>query len=181
MCVCFSWFCSVFYNSLILKDGLYRPEKFHSCYGECVIVVDPTGETADLVLTFIVPVTVIVFLYVKVFAAAVSQARAVRSHVTAVTLSVSRSTKKSELKAARTLGVLVLVFLICFCPYYCVSVGGNSIFSSSSASFVVYLFYLNSCINPVIYALFYPWFRKAVKHIGTLKILQPGSCEANIL
>ncbi|XP_028448898.1 trace amine-associated receptor 13c-like, partial [Perca flavescens] len=101
-------------------------------------------------------VTVIIALYLRVFAVAVSQARAMRSHITAVTLqlSVTPKAKKSELKAARTLGVLVLVFLICFCPYYCF--------------FIIHLFYLNSCLNPVIYALFYPWFRKAVKLIVTL-------------
>ncbi|XP_039670580.1 trace amine-associated receptor 8a-like [Perca fluviatilis] len=82
----------------------------------------------------------------------------------------------SELKAARNLGVLVVVFLICFCPYYVCY-----LLSALSASFVIYLFYCNSGLNPVIYALFYPWFRKSVKLIITLQILQPGSCEANML
>nr|XP_020444614.1 trace amine-associated receptor 4-like [Monopterus albus] len=100
----------------------------------------------------------------------------------AVTLqrSVTLTTKKSELKAARTLGVLVLGFLMCFCPYYCVSLAGDSVFNGSSASYVVFLYYFNSCLNPVIYALFYPWFRKSVKLVVTLQILQTGSCEANV-
>lgn len=183
LCIWLCWFFSVLYNSLFIKNGLYHPEKYNSCYGKCTIVVNPHEGTIDIVLTFIVPVTVIIFLYIKVFAVAVSQARAMRSHITAVTLqlSVTLSTKKSELKAAGTLGVLVVVFLICFCPYYCVSLAGSNTLNTSSASFVIYLFYFNSCLNPVIYAFFYPWFRKAVKHIGTLEILQPGSCEMNIL
>uniref|UniRef100_A0A3B4UIN0 G-protein coupled receptors family 1 profile domain-containing protein n=1 Tax=Seriola dumerili TaxID=41447 RepID=A0A3B4UIN0_SERDU len=50
------------------------------------------------------------------FCVAVSQARAMRSHITAVTLqrSVAVTTKKSELKAGQDLGVLVVVFLMCF-------------------------------------------------------------------
>ncbi|XP_063353693.1 trace amine-associated receptor 1-like [Pelmatolapia mariae] len=85
--------------------------------------------------------------------------------------------KKSELKAARTLGVLVLVFLICFCPYYYVTFACENVVSAASVSFVVFLFYFNSCLNPMIYALCYPWFRKTVKLIVTLQILQPGSVK----
>ncbi|XP_038556343.1 trace amine-associated receptor 13c-like [Micropterus salmoides] len=183
LCVCLCWFCSVFYCSLFAKYGLTQPDRYNSCYGECVIVISYIAGAADLVFTFIVPITVIVVLYMRVFVVAVSQARAMRSQITAVTLqsSVTLTTKKSELKAARTLGVLVVVFLVCFCPYYCVSFAGDNTLNSSSASYGLSLLYLHSCLNPVIYALFYPWFKKAVFQIVTFKILQPGSCEANIL
>ncbi|XP_026151951.1 trace amine-associated receptor 13c-like [Mastacembelus armatus] len=182
-CVCLCWLGSFFYNSLFFKDDLTEPGRYNSCYGQCVFVISYIAGIVDLVMTFITPVTVIIVLYMRVFVVAVSQARAMRSHITAVTLqrSVTRTTMKSELKAARTLGVLVAVFLICFCPYYCVSLAGDTSVSGSSAAFVLYLFYFNSCLNPLIYALFYPWFRKTVKLIVTLQILQPGSREANVL
>ncbi|XP_045898578.1 trace amine-associated receptor 13c-like [Micropterus dolomieu] len=183
LCVCLCWFCSVFYCSVVLKDDLIQPVRYYSCYGECVIVADNITDAIDLALTFIVPVTVIIVLYMRVYVVAVSQARDMRSHITAVTLqcSVSLTTKKSELKAARTLGVLVVVFLLCLFPYYGVSLAGDSLLSTSSVIIGLYLFYFNSCLNPVIYAMFYPWFRKSVKLIVTLQILQPGSCEAKIL
>uniref|UniRef100_A0A3B5A9N2 G-protein coupled receptors family 1 profile domain-containing protein n=1 Tax=Stegastes partitus TaxID=144197 RepID=A0A3B5A9N2_9TELE len=176
LCVFLCWLCSVFYSSVILHDDPRHPDEHNSCYGECVLVVSYLAGVADLLFTFIVPISVIVVLYLRVFVVAVSQARARRSHVTAVTLqlSVTLTTKKSELKAARTLGVLIVVFLMCFCPYYSVSLAADESLSSSLASFAVYLFYFNSCLNPVIYALFYPWFRRAVKLIVTLQILQPG-------
>ncbi|XP_037644966.1 trace amine-associated receptor 13c-like [Sebastes umbrosus] len=183
LCVCLCWLCSVSYGSLFVKDDLTQLGRFNSCYGECVIVIDYIAGTVDLVLTFIVPVTVIVVLYVRVFAVAVSQARAMRSHIAAVTLrlSVAQTANKSELKAARALGVLVVVFLMCFCPYYCAILIGDYLTNSSLVFFELFLFYFNSCLNPVIYAFFYSWFRKAVKLIGTLQILQPGSREANVL
>ncbi|XP_017291735.1 trace amine-associated receptor 13c-like [Kryptolebias marmoratus] len=181
--VCLSWLWYGFYSIFFMKDELIRPGRNNSCLGECVVFINYITGTIDLILNFIIPVTVIVVLYMRVFVVAVSQARAMRSHVTAVTLqhSVNLKTKKSELKAARTLGVLIVVYLMCYCPYYCYSLVEVNLTSTSYASFLFFLYYFNSCLNPVIYALFYPWFRKAVKLIVTLQILQPGSCDVNIL
>uniref|UniRef100_A0A3Q3LZS9 Trace amine-associated receptor 13c-like n=1 Tax=Mastacembelus armatus TaxID=205130 RepID=A0A3Q3LZS9_9TELE len=181
LCVCLCWLGSFFYYSLFFKDELTEPGRYNSCYGQCVFVISYIAGIVDLVVTFIAPVTVIIVLYMRVFVVAVSQARAMRSHITAVTLQRSVTNTKSELKAARTLGGVVAMFLLCFCPYYCVSLAGDTALNGSSAAFVLYLYYFNSCLNPLIYALFYPWFRKTVKLIVTLKILQPGSCEANVL
>ncbi|KAK2840371.1 hypothetical protein Q5P01_014111 [Channa striata] len=180
-CVVLCWLLSVLYSSLFLKDDLTQPGRHNFCYGECLVIVTSMAGLADLVLNFIAPVTVIIVLHMRVFVVAVSQARAMRSRITAVNhqQSVTLTSSKSELKAARTLGVLVVVFLMCFCPYYCVLLAGENVLSGSS--YALYLFLFNSCLNPVIYALFYPWFRNSVKLIITLQILQPGLCEVNIL
>nr|XP_020444246.1 trace amine-associated receptor 13c-like [Monopterus albus] len=178
------WICSVIFQSQILNDVLEQPGRFNSCFGECFIVINYIAGLADLIFSFIAPITLIVVLYMRVFMVAVSQARAMRSHISAVTLqgSVKVTTKKSELKAAGTLGVVVLVFLICLCPYYCVALTGqDNMLNASSAAFVICLYYINACLNPLIYAFFYSWFRKSVKLIATLKILQPNSCDANML
>uniref|UniRef100_I3KH14 G-protein coupled receptors family 1 profile domain-containing protein n=1 Tax=Oreochromis niloticus TaxID=8128 RepID=I3KH14_ORENI len=178
--VCLCWFYAIFSISLYAKDYLIESGRYNSCYGECAFVINDIARTIDLVLSFIFPITVIIVLYMRVFVVAVSQARAMRSHVTAVTLQCSlNQANKSELKAARTLGILVVVFLLCFCPYYCVSLIREDF--SSVAPIVISLFFSNSCLNPVIYALFYPWFRKALKLIVTLQILHSGSCEVSIL
>ncbi|XP_067372530.1 trace amine-associated receptor 13c-like [Channa argus] len=184
ICVCLCWICSIIYTGLYLKDNLKQPGRYNSCFGECVILINYIAGLADLVISFLLPITVIIVLYMRVFVVAVSQARAMRSHIGAVSLqrSVKVTAKKSELKAARTLGVVVGVFLICLCPYYIVSLTGqDTLLHSSSAAFVIYLYYFNSCLNPLIYAFLYPWFRKSIKLIVTLKILQPESCEANML
>ncbi|XP_049450139.1 trace amine-associated receptor 8a-like [Epinephelus fuscoguttatus] len=182
-CVCLCWLCAALYCFHFITDDLTQPGRYNSCHGECVIVIDHFSVAIDLVISFIAPITVVIVLYMRVFVVAVSQARAMRSHITAVTLqlSVSQKKKKSELKAARTLGVLVIVFLICYCPYYCVALAGDNLVNSIFLSAVECLFYFNSCLNPLIYALSYSWFRKAVKLIVSLQILQPGSCETNIL
>ncbi|XP_028992081.1 trace amine-associated receptor 13c-like [Betta splendens] len=181
MCVCLCWTCSALYQGVYLKDNLQKPGRFNSCLGECVLYISYVAGLVDVVLSFILPITVIIALYIRVFVVAVSQARAVRSHITSVSLtqrSVKVSAKKSELKAARNLGVVIAVFLTCLCPFYCVSLTDQDTLFSA---FAIYLYYLNSCLNPVIYAFFYSWFRKSVKLIITLKILQPDSSQTNVL
>uniref|UniRef100_UPI0009B3485E trace amine-associated receptor 13c-like n=1 Tax=Monopterus albus TaxID=43700 RepID=UPI0009B3485E len=164
------WIYSIFYSFLGLYDNLKQPGRYNSCYGQCAVNIN---GAVDIVLFFILPITAIIILYMRVFVVAVSQARAMRSHITAVTLqlTVTVTVKKSELKAARTLGVLVAVFLLCYCPYYCATFSGYDIMMGSSVEvFMSFLMYFNSCLNPVIYAFFYPWFRKSVKLIVTLEI-----------
>ncbi|KAK2840302.1 hypothetical protein Q5P01_014042 [Channa striata] len=178
------WTCSVFLLSVLMKENLKQPGRFNSCTGECILIITFVEQITDLVLIFIIPITVIVVLYMRVFVVAVSQARAMRSHIAAVSLqcSVSAFTKKSELKAARTLGVVIVVFLFCICPFFSSTLlGQDTLLSTSSAAFFICLFYFNSCLNPIVYAFFYPWFRKSIRLIVTLQILTPGSHDASML
>ncbi|XP_036965975.1 trace amine-associated receptor 7e-like [Acanthopagrus latus] len=182
VCVCLCWICSLIFQCLILKDIMKQPGRDHSCIGECILFINHIAELVDLTFSFIVPITVIIVLYMRIFVVAVSQARAMRSHIAAVTQTGKVTAKKSEMKAARTLGVVVVLFLICLCPYYCVALTGQDNFlSAASAAFVLWLYSFNSCLNPVVYAFCYPWLRKSVKLMVTFKILQADSSEANIL
>nr|XP_049585053.1 trace amine-associated receptor 13c-like [Syngnathus scovelli] len=174
------WLCSVIYRLLLLHDHLNEPGKSISCLGECIVIISNMAGTVDLVCTFILPIFVILMLYLRVFAIAIRQARGLQSRVAAV--NVQRMVKKSELKAARTLGIVVVVFLICFIPYYVPTLAGeDTSVNATSAAFETWLTHFNSCLNPIVYALFYPWFRKSIKLIVTLQIFKPGCRDANIL
>ncbi|KAM9709320.1 trace amine-associated receptor 13c-like [Menidia menidia] len=179
ICVCWVFYtaCAFFF----LRDNLMNPGRGNTCVGQCTLVTNLVAGIFDVVLNFIVAISVIIALYMRVFIVAVSQARAMHSHTTDTTIQNPRNlAKKSELKAARTLGILVVIYLMCFCPYYCYSFTEVDL-ASSLYAFFFFLSYFNSFVNPLIYVLFYPWFRKAIKLTLTLQILQPGSCEANIL
>lgn len=176
ICICLCWMCSILYNCLLLSSFLEDPNAFNSCNGECVLAFNNVIGTVDFLCTLITPIATIIVLYTRIFSVALSQARAMRVlHI--ASSSVSVKPQKSELRAAITLGVVVLIFLICFPPYFFPYLAGQDInINDSSVSFTVYLLYFNSCLNPVIYALFYPWFRKSVKLILTLKILRTRHC-----
>uniref|UniRef100_G3P0A3 G-protein coupled receptors family 1 profile domain-containing protein n=1 Tax=Gasterosteus aculeatus TaxID=69293 RepID=G3P0A3_GASAC len=181
-CVCFCWIWSAIFRIFLLYDHLEKPGSSNSCLGECVVIINYAAGVADLVFTFIIPILCIIVLYLRVFVVALSQARAMRSRVAASTTRRSGATtvKKTEMKAARTLGLVILVFLFCFCPYYYPALAGkDTSIDASSAAFEIWLAHFNSCLNPVIYAFFYPWFRKSIQLILTLQILKPGSFECS--
>ncbi|XP_044217682.1 trace amine-associated receptor 13c-like [Thunnus albacares] len=181
ICVSLCWICSVIYNFIILKDHLSQRDMLNPCPQGCTPIINYIAGAVDFILTFFSPVTVIIVLYMRVFVVAVSQARVMRSQIVAVksrTLIVVA--KKSEMRAARTLGIVLLVFILCLCPYYCPSLAGQD-HTDNGSSPEVWLFYCNSSLNPLIYAFFYLWFRKAIKLIVSLQILQPGSREAKIM
>uniref|UniRef100_A0A8C6U625 G-protein coupled receptors family 1 profile domain-containing protein n=1 Tax=Neogobius melanostomus TaxID=47308 RepID=A0A8C6U625_9GOBI len=164
ICVC--WMYGLLYAFTLYIDNVINEEKYRFY--------------VMFVFAFAIPVSTIVILYMKVFAKAASQARAIRSKVTTVT---SKTSRKSEIKAARNLGIVVLVYLMCYSPLYLAlySEANFLIFGVSIHRISIYLSFLNSCINPLIYAMLYPWFRKAIRLIITLQILRNGSRDFKIV
>ncbi|KAG7502168.1 trace amine-associated receptor 13c-like [Solea senegalensis] len=184
LCICLCWTFSGVQGSWIYRDVFKQPDMYITCYGSCVVVVGFTEGLVGIIILFLGPILVIAVLYLRVFMVAVSQARAMRSHVAVVTVEHSQTVKamKSEIKAARTLGIVLVVFLLCSCPYYCFSAAaGTTSLGASYSIIMIWLIYLNSTFNPVIYVFFYPWVRKTIKHIFTLQILQPGSREVSLM
>ncbi|XP_039605659.1 trace amine-associated receptor 13c-like [Polypterus senegalus] len=91
--------------------------------------------------------------------------------------------KRSERKAAKTLGIVIFVFFLCWVPYYiCTLIVPNMYVSNPSLAIHVlsWVSYFNSSLNPIIYALFYPWFQKSLKLIVTFKICSPSSSLINL-
>uniref|UniRef100_A0A665WXR8 G-protein coupled receptors family 1 profile domain-containing protein n=1 Tax=Echeneis naucrates TaxID=173247 RepID=A0A665WXR8_ECHNA len=159
LCVCLCWIISGVFSSWFHQNKS-QPDKENACLGECVYVGNDVEDIVDLAVTFLGPILIIIILYLRVFVVAVSQARAM------------------QIKAAVTLGIVVAVFLLCYCPYYCFAMASlKSQVKATSSALQLLLLYINSSLNPMIYAFFYPWFRKAIRHIVTLQILQPGSSQ----
>uniref|UniRef100_A0A3B4ARF7 G-protein coupled receptors family 1 profile domain-containing protein n=1 Tax=Periophthalmus magnuspinnatus TaxID=409849 RepID=A0A3B4ARF7_9GOBI len=160
-CICLSWLCTVVYSAVVLRENMEKPGSFNTCSGQCVAAINYYVGIADLFISFIFPVGVIAVLYTRVFAVIMTQIRVMRSQITAAQSQRTVFANKSELKAARTLGVVIIMFLICLCPYYFVVLTGqDTVLDASNAAAVLYLVYFNSCLNPIIYTFFYSWFRK---------------------
>ncbi|XP_046729908.1 trace amine-associated receptor 13c-like [Silurus meridionalis] len=175
--------CLVFVITMFYLSGNFMG--FVMCPGECIFVVNEVWSVIDLVLSFIFPLSVIIILYSRVFLIAKKHATAIRelnNHTRAQTQKITSHSMKSERKAAKVLGVLVAVFIVCLLPYFIYILLGSVIeVQAETISKMTLLLYLNSTINPFIYALFYPWFRRCIKLIVTLQIFQTDSSLINVL
>ncbi len=162
-----NWLSCAIYSVIILNDTMFYSEMQNGCYGECRVSFKFEHFVTDLIVTFVAPSFVIMSIYVKIFCVAKYQAK--------VVYSVSGASK-SQRKAGKTLGIVVAVFFMCWIPYYIIALTeGNESTESVELNVTCWILYMNSCMNPLIYALFYKWFRISAKYIVTLKVFKPSS------
>ncbi|XP_007259914.3 trace amine-associated receptor 13c-like [Astyanax mexicanus] len=179
-----NWVMLLFYNiSLQYFNGHFK--NLDMCPGVCFLLLDEIWSLVDFLLTFVFPCAVIIILYGLVFVLVRKHATAIRDlkvHTRDHTSANTTDSMKSERKAAKVLGILVSVFLACLLPYFMYTVLVNAVdIKVGSFQTVLMLVYLNSAFNPVIYALFYPWFRRCVKITLTLQIFNTDSALINVL
>ncbi|ELR44541.1 Trace amine-associated receptor 7a, partial [Bos mutus] len=190
MCIAFSWLFSVIYSFSLLGSGanaagLEDLVSALTCVGGCQIAVNQSWVLVNFLLFFI-PTLVMIVLYSKIFLIAKQQARKIESlnnKTGRCSDSFQDRVAKRERKAARTLGVAVLAFLVSWLPYFLDSIIDaflGFITPTYVYEILVWIAYYNSAMNPLIYAFFYPWFRKAIKLIVTGKVLRENSSTVNL-
>ncbi|XP_009303915.4 trace amine-associated receptor 13c-like [Danio rerio] len=180
MSICLSWVYYSAYNTALLFDNGYFDTSHRTdvCYGDCSVMMSFSWRVTDLFMCFIFPCVMIITLYLRIFYAVHQQVKVINSLMKGGKCVLKGSVKrKSESKAALTLGIIVTVYLLCWIPYYICTLTVNS---STVISVLTWIVYANSGLNPLVYALFYPWFKKTVKLILTLKIFHLASSLVNI-
>ncbi|XP_066569639.1 trace amine-associated receptor 9-like [Amia ocellicauda] len=141
---------------------------------------------------FVLPFSVIIMiehccgLYARIYTVARNQARLIQimeDRTFTLEDSRRRAQRNREQKAAKTLGIVMGVFIVCWLPYYIVNIlylCFNVMIPQIVNDAVICLSYINSTFNPLIYAFFYPWFQKALKLIVSLKIYHPNSSRKKL-
>ncbi|XP_056323246.1 trace amine-associated receptor 13c-like [Danio aesculapii] len=181
MSICLSWVCfSVYIIALLINNGYFDTSHKTDvmCYGECLFVISYSWIVTELFMSFIFPCTLIITLYLRIFYVVHQQVKVINSLMKGGKCVTKGSVKrKSESKAALTLGIIVSIYLLCWIPYCICSL---TVISSTAINGLIFAVHASSGMNPLVYALFYPWFKKTAKLILTLKIFQPASSLLNI-
>ncbi|XP_039605636.1 trace amine-associated receptor 13c-like [Polypterus senegalus] len=156
-----------------------------TCEGGCLLLFNKLWALLDP-LMFIAPCVVMIGIYAKIFEVAKKQSKILNKE--GKTLSEEdnkrRANQKREHKAAKTLGIIMGIFLVCWLPFFldvAVDVYINFSTPMDISEATGWLGYVNSAFNPLIYAFFYPWFRKALKLIVTGRIFKRGSSNIQLI
>ncbi|XP_028647034.2 trace amine-associated receptor 13c-like [Erpetoichthys calabaricus] len=180
------WLLTFFYACAEVFSGgsIEGNLELDPCPGDCLLMLNSTWSIVDPICGFSVPVSIMTVLYTKIFIVAKRHANAISTQQKSLEISKKgNKSKKSEQKAAKTLGIVMAVFLFCLSPVYIfmiVTLFTNVSVPSALSCALLWLVYLNSCMNPIMYALFYPWFQKSFKLMITLQIWQNGSSSINL-
>ncbi|CAI9534506.1 unnamed protein product [Staurois parvus] len=183
--VCTVWAISALVSFLPIMMHWWRdtddPEAL-SCYedpGCCDFVTNRAYAIASSIISFYVPLVVMIFVYFRVFKEAKLQMKKIdkcegRFHLNQA-LHHARSSRRrlskllvaKEHKALKTLGIIMGTFTLCWLPFFLaniVNVFYRNLIPDKLFLFLNWLGYVNSIFNPIIYCRS-PDFRKAFKRL----------------
>ncbi|KAJ3607522.1 hypothetical protein NHX12_024573 [Muraenolepis orangiensis] len=191
--VCAVWGISAMVSFLPVMMHWSRDRVDTACYEDpecCDFVTNPAYAISSSVISFYIPLTVMIFVYARVYREAKNQLRKIDrcegrflSHLhgtvsaaaTATASTCSRSSRRRpskmlalrEQKALKTLGIIMGTFTLCWLPFFIVNVVRvfcAEVVNKNLFVFLNWLGYVNSAFNPIIYCRS-PDFRKAFKRL----------------
>uniref|UniRef100_A0A8C5APH9 Trace amine-associated receptor 1 n=1 Tax=Gadus morhua TaxID=8049 RepID=A0A8C5APH9_GADMO len=139
-----------------------------ACEGGCILFLTVVTSTVSSIISFYLPGVIMLGIYLKIYMVAQRQVR-----TTGLQKTSSSKVDKHQRKATKTLAIIMGVFLSFWTPFFICNIIDPYIgYSIPPTLFDIlsWLGYLNSTINPLVYAFFYSWFRKAFQIIVSGRI-----------
>nr|XP_033504310.1 trace amine-associated receptor 1-like [Epinephelus lanceolatus] len=172
-----SWGVSALIGISVIIAGLNNEK----CNERCLIDV-LIENTVGPILSFYLPVIIMLCIYLKIFLVAKRQVRSIQNTTCQNTKS-GATVSKMERKATKTLAIVLGVFLLCWTPFFLCITFMPLINDSVPITIIETLNWLtlsNSMLNPFIYAFFYSWFRSAFRMIISGKIFQGDYTDSKL-
>ncbi|XP_076613083.1 trace amine-associated receptor 1-like [Chaetodon auriga] len=173
-----SWTISALIGIGVIMSGLNQDKCEENCSNNVLL-----ANIMGLILSFYLPVIIMLCIYFQIFLVAQRQARSIQN-TTGQSTKSGATVSKMERKATTTLAIIMGVFLSCWTPFFlCMTFLSFSTDSVSVAVFETlnWLALSNSMLNPFIYAFFYSWFRSAFRMIITGKLFQGDFSNSKLL
>ncbi|XP_063078291.1 trace amine-associated receptor 1-like [Engraulis encrasicolus] len=153
-----------------------------ACDGSCIFLHSLVSGALSALVSFYLPGVIMACIYLKIFVLARAQLKAIHSVNTQANGAPSIS--KTERKATKTLIIIMGAFIASWIPFFLVF-NIDAYFGYASPPVVLEIFgwvgYLNSTVNPLVYAYFYRWFRQAFQIIMSGKIFQQHSSRIALI
>ncbi|XP_068130817.1 beta-4C adrenergic receptor-like [Hyperolius riggenbachi] len=180
--VCFVWAISALISFLPIMMRWWRDNNnaiAKNCYSDptcCDFVTNMPYAIVSSIISFYVPLVIMIFVYGRVFIVASRQVNLiekdkVRFNGTPLPSNKNRTSKRrpsgllaiKEHKALKTLGIIMGIFTLCWLPFFVaniVKVFCTLLIDDNVFLFLNWLGYINSGLNPIIYCRS-PDFRNA--------------------
>ncbi|KAM9311144.1 beta-2 adrenergic receptor [Gastrophryne carolinensis] len=181
------WVVSILTSFLPINMAWYRTEDAQAvdCYNDencCYFYTNPAYAIASSIISFYLPLVVMIFVYARVFQVAKKQlkkidkceGRFLQNQQDVNGKLVSRRASKfclKEHKALKTLGIIMGTFTLCWLPFFIVNIVQviyKDLIPIQVYTFLNWVGYVNSAFNPLIYCRS-PDFRYAFQELLCMK------------
>ncbi|XP_066518291.1 5-hydroxytryptamine receptor 4 [Hoplias malabaricus] len=156
----------------------------------CVFLVNRVYAVIASLVAFYLPMATMLIAYWKIYKAAKRQAMQISAMEAQMAAGVGKDSSKKqkhrnslrrERKAAKTLGIIMGVFVLFWLPFFTVNIVDPFIeYSTAGIIWDVFLWlgYVNSSLNPFLYGFFNRSFRRAFLMIMGCRLCLPGSAPS---
>uniref|UniRef100_A0A3B1KIH5 Trace amine-associated receptor 10 n=1 Tax=Astyanax mexicanus TaxID=7994 RepID=A0A3B1KIH5_ASTMX len=183
--ICWSVSAGAGFMIIFLELNILGVEEFYyenvACEGGCLMFQSAASYTVCSVFSFYFPGVVMLSIYMKIFRVAQKQAKSIQD--TKCKNNIKSVLSRDQKKATKTLAVVLGVFLSLWTPFFiCIVI--NPYIGYTVPLILIdmlgWIGLLNSTCNPIVYAFFYKWFRKAFRIIISGQIFHKGSSRTNL-
>nr|AAL23575.1 putative G-protein coupled receptor [Spisula solidissima] len=188
--IAITWISSILISYIPIQSHWYTTSDTLKVMAErpddCLFIVNKAYAVVSSSISFWIPCTIMVFVYLKIYMEARRQEKQIKQsgyHIKELSPSEQtnltddqsenrneRKRMRREHKAAKTLGIIMGAFVFCFLPFftwYLVTTlcGDACPYPEMVGAACFWLGYFNSCLNPIIYAYFNRDFRGAFRKL----------------